>query len=147
MDLSGLNRQLIAVNPQYSARFVPAPDESVDDEIEILLAGAKTRWGIQIGDGDFVVNEYRFDANGELEWAKSHAMGQDARTVASGPGHRRHHERYVAGGGGEVFQGRDHRWKRFDGCVRWPWERMSSVRRKGSPPPRADLPVERGEGL
>jgi hypothetical protein len=72
MDL--LNRQLSAVNPQYSARFVPAPDESVDDEIQILLAGAKTRWAIQIGDGDFVVNEYGFDANGELEWVKSHAM-------------------------------------------------------------------------
>jgi hypothetical protein len=40
MDLSGLNRQLSTVNPQYSARFVPARDESVDDEIEILLAGA-----------------------------------------------------------------------------------------------------------
>ena len=74
MPISGLNRQLSAVNPQYSARFVPAPDESVDDEIEILLAGAKTRWGIQIGDGDFVVNEYGFDPNGELEWAKAHAM-------------------------------------------------------------------------
>lgn len=38
------------------------------------MAGAKTRWTIQIGDGDFVVNEHGFDANGELEWAKSHAI-------------------------------------------------------------------------
>jgi hypothetical protein len=52
--------------------------------------------------------------------------GQDARVVASDASHRQHHRRRFARPGGQVFQGRDHCRKRFDGCVRWYWERMSA---------------------
>lgn len=56
----------------YSARFQRAEDTTVDDQFEILMHGVPTRWVIQIGDNYAGVNEYGFDANGEIEWMECH---------------------------------------------------------------------------
>lgn len=59
----------------YSLRWHPAEDSTVDPQYDVLLHGAETRWCIQVGDtGYFGVNEYGFDANGELEWMQDHGI-------------------------------------------------------------------------
>jgi hypothetical protein len=67
MNIGYVNAQLGSVNPAYSARFKDAPDPSVDDEIQIYFAGARSRWSIQIGAGYYAVNEIGFK-DGEIEW-------------------------------------------------------------------------------
>ena len=73
MNISTINKQLATVNPGYTARFNPAPDESVDAEIQILLHGQQTCWGIQIGSGYVGVNEYGFE-DGEVACSKWHGI-------------------------------------------------------------------------
>jgi hypothetical protein len=69
--MAAINRQLAQVNPGYTAEYQAAPDATVDDDIGILLHGVATRWAIEIGDGgDYFINEYGFDAQGEVERAR-----------------------------------------------------------------------------
>jgi hypothetical protein len=68
-----VNAQRGCVNPAYSARLAVAADSSVDDEIQIYFAGAKSRWSIQIGADYYAVNEIGFK-DGEIEWLKDHGM-------------------------------------------------------------------------
>lgn len=70
--IAAINALLAQTKSGYSARFVPAEDASVDDSIDILLHGAPTRWALQVGAGYVGVNEYGFDANGEIEWSQDH---------------------------------------------------------------------------
>ena len=97
----------------HEAMYVPALETYIRGEI------AKGR-PVKSEDSDGA-HEGRSHAGRGCRPYRAGGGGQDPRTVASGPGHRRHHGRYVAVVRGEVFQGRDHRRKRFDGCVRWPW--------------------------
>lgn len=71
INMGYVNAQLGSIDPAYSARFQDAPDPSVDDEIQIYFAGAKSRWSIQIGAGFYAVNEIGFK-DGEIEWLKDH---------------------------------------------------------------------------
>lgn len=64
MRVTEINR---ALPSGYSARFAAAADAAMDDAIEILLHGVKTRWALQIGAGYVCINEYGFE-NGELAW-------------------------------------------------------------------------------
>jgi hypothetical protein len=57
----------------YSLRRVKAAHPEVeDDEIEILLHGVPTRWSIQLSGHDFILNEYEFDAEGDIDGAVDH---------------------------------------------------------------------------
>jgi hypothetical protein len=73
MSIDEINRRLEAINPHYAAKFVAAEDGSVDDGIAVTLAGATTRWALQIGSGYVAVNEYGEDAAGEF-WMRDHGM-------------------------------------------------------------------------
>jgi hypothetical protein len=73
--LAEVNALLAAVNSAYSAELIPAPDDTVDAEIVVKLAGQRTRWAIQFGDaGHYFVNEYDFDATGEVDSCTNHGM-------------------------------------------------------------------------
>jgi hypothetical protein len=78
MNMGYVNAQLGSVNPLYSARFEGAPDPSVDDQIQIYFAGAKSRWSIQIGADYYAVNEIGFK-DGEIEWLKDQGMFPDLK--------------------------------------------------------------------
>jgi hypothetical protein len=82
MNIAAINKQLSTVNPGYTAHFVPAPDETMDNEIEILLHGVKTCWGIQIG-ADYVgINEYGFE-DGELAWSQDHGLYRSTKAAVT----------------------------------------------------------------
>jgi hypothetical protein len=81
-----INAMLAAVNPAYSAEYITAEDETVDDEIAIHTGphqpGSLTRWSIQIGStGDFFINEYGFDASGEVNSMTGRGMHQTLRAA------------------------------------------------------------------
>jgi hypothetical protein len=78
MNMGYVNEQLANVNPAYSARFEGASDASVDDQIQIYFAGARSRWSIQIGADYYAVNEIGFN-DGEIEWLKDHGMFPDVK--------------------------------------------------------------------
>lgn len=59
----------------YTARFEPSTDYQVEDSsVAILLYGHKTSWKLQIGPGYCGVNEYGYDADGNLEWVRNHGV-------------------------------------------------------------------------
>ncbi len=62
----------LAINKtNYTAKIIPAEDESVDDEIELRLAGAPTGLTIQVGYGYAGLNESVIE-NGEFTGILSH---------------------------------------------------------------------------
>ena len=61
------------INPALSARFSPAEDESVDDEIIVTLDGAETGFAIQIGHGYACVGLWN-EIEGEL-WELADCVG------------------------------------------------------------------------
>jgi hypothetical protein len=78
MNMAYVNAQLGCVNPAYSASFEVAADSSVDDEIQIYFAGAKSRWSIQIGADYYGINEIGFE-DGEIEWLKDRYVSRSKR--------------------------------------------------------------------
>lgn len=67
MAVCVVNRELARAGLPHKARYAEAEDETVDDEIEITLAGQKTPVAIQVAlyAGGYCVNVYEFE-NGEL---------------------------------------------------------------------------------
>lgn len=79
--LTKFNDRLAALKRGYSARY-SAGDQMVDAQIEILLHGVATRWALQVGHGYAGINEYGFDANGEIEWMEDHGYYQTVDQAA-----------------------------------------------------------------
>lgn len=71
-----LSAGLTAAGLAYTPRFVPAEDESVDDEIALDLCGAPTGLSIQIGDSYAGLNE-ALTKDGKFEGVKCLAFFDD----------------------------------------------------------------------
>jgi hypothetical protein len=85
MNIAEIKRRLAAVNPGYTARYVPAADETVDAEIKVVLHGTDTRWATQVGDrGDFFINEYGFNERGDLDSCTEHGMFPNLKQAVLG---------------------------------------------------------------
>lgn len=80
--MTQFNDRLASLGRGYSARFQRAEDTTVDAQIEILLHGVATRWALQVGHGYAGINEYGFDANGEIEWMQDHGYYQTVDQAA-----------------------------------------------------------------
>jgi hypothetical protein len=69
--LTPLNDGLARAGLAYRARFVPANDESVDDELVLDLAGGPTTLSLQVGYGSIALNEAIFN-NGRIAAVANH---------------------------------------------------------------------------
>lgn len=73
---------LQAKDPALSARYIPAEDESVDDDFEIYRAGEKTAISIQYGPYGIATNRHFYDDDGEINAMQDLYNGNNISTAA-----------------------------------------------------------------